>query len=70
MSTMTENLNLQRALLRSLDNRGGVEILDNTRVSKIEKDTENGGWPIVHTSQGGALRARLLVCFYMSGVPC
>ncbi|EJD07319.1 ubiquinone biosynthesis hydrox [Fomitiporia mediterranea MF3/22] len=61
MATMTENLNLQRALIQSLDDVGGVEIIDNTKVSNIEKDTENAGWPIVRTSNGEALRARLLV---------
>ncbi|KAH8116514.1 ubiquinone biosynthesis hydrox [Phellopilus nigrolimitatus] len=61
MSHMTENLNLQRALLRSLDSSGAVEIIDNTKVSGIVKDTERGGWPLVHTSNGMILRARLLV---------
>ncbi|KAL5537174.1 COQ6 [Sanghuangporus sanghuang] len=61
MTTMTENLNLQRALIRTLDNTSGVNIVDNTKVSSIVKDTENGGWPIVHTSSGGTFRARLLV---------
>ncbi|THH08534.1 hypothetical protein EW145_g2651 [Phellinidium pouzarii] len=61
MATMTENLNLQRALLRSLDASGVAEIIDNTKVSRIEKDTRNGGWPLVHTSNGEVLRARLLV---------
>lgn len=61
MATMTENLNLQRALLRSLADLGGVNVLDNTKVSKIEKEEGEGGWPIVHTSDGRQIRARLLV---------
>lgn len=58
---MTENLNLQRALLRNLDNLNAIQIRDNTKVSKIVKDAEQGGWPLIHTSTGGTLRARLLV---------
>lgn len=69
MSTMTENLNLQRALLGSLDSRGGVELIDNTKVSSIENDNGNGDWPIVHTSNGGALRARLLVSSFIYQPP-
>ena len=61
MTTMTENLNLQRALLRRLRSLGGVDVLDNTRVSRIEKEVEGGGWPIVHTSDGRQIRTRLLV---------
>ena len=61
LTSMAENLNLQRALMRNLDKIGGVELLDNTKVSSIQKDSENGGWPIVHMSNGSALRARLLV---------
>ena len=61
MATMTENLNLQRALIRTLDNLGGIDIIDNTKVSSIGKSTENGGWPLVHTSAGRTFRARLLV---------
>ena len=61
MATMTENLNLQRALLRSLDSYGSVRIRDNTKVNSIEKDTEQGGWPLIRTSSGETLRARLLV---------
>ncbi|KAI5120265.1 hypothetical protein M0805_004601 [Coniferiporia weirii] len=61
MATMAENLNLQRALLRSLETSGAVEIMDKTKVDSIESDVERGGWPLVHTSNGGILRARLLV---------
>lgn len=61
IATMTENLNLQRALLQSLGNLGGVDILDNTKVSRIEKEADDGGWPIVHTSDGRKIRTRLLV---------
>lgn len=61
MARLTENLNLQRALLRSLADRP-VTLLDNTKVNAIERDErEKGGWPLVHTSDGLILRARLLV---------
>jgi hypothetical protein len=63
MARLTENLNLQRALLQSLADRP-VTILDNTKVSAIERDdSAQGGWPLVHTSNGSVLRARLLVRF-------
>ncbi|KIL69434.1 hypothetical protein M378DRAFT_190562 [Amanita muscaria Koide BX008] len=62
MARLTENLNLQRALLRHLKHNGGIEMLDNTRVDSIERDTaENGGWPLVHLNNNRTLRARLLV---------
>ena len=70
LTTIAENLNLQRALIRSLDSIGGVEILDNIKVSSIQKDSENGGWPIVHTSNGSVLRARLLVSCIASPETC
>lgn len=61
MATMTENLNLQRALLQCLDKFHAVQIYDNTKVSAIEKESSRGGWPLIHTSTGVTLRARLLV---------
>lgn len=63
MATLTENLNVQRGLLRSLTLRPGVEVADNVKVNAIEKEErEGGGWPIVRLSNGRTLRARLLVC--------
>ncbi|KPV74384.1 uncharacterized protein RHOBADRAFT_5484, partial [Rhodotorula graminis WP1] len=75
MSTMLENLNLQRAALRRIDecvrDRGvRVELLDGRRVEGIERG--EGGWPVVSVGGqkgavgggGGAgrrLRARLLI---------
>jgi len=59
---MTENLNIQRALLRHLDQYPGVELMDKTKVEAIEADTpEAGEWPVVTVSNGRTLRARLLV---------
>lgn len=70
MSTMLENLNLQRAALRRIDEcvreRGArVELLEGKRVEGIDKG--EGGWPVVtvrgkgETGAGRKLRARLLV---------
>jgi ubiquinone biosynthesis monooxygenase Coq6 len=67
MARMTENLNIQRALLRSLSHRPHVELADNVKVADIVRDDSagesgvGGGWPIVHLSNGRSLRARLLV---------
>jgi ubiquinone biosynthesis monooxygenase Coq6 len=62
MAQMTENLNIQRALLRSLSSRPQVELADNVKVMTIQQDSaEAGGWPVVHLSNGRSLRARLLV---------
>lgn len=67
MATLVENLNLQRALLKSLRHeqaRGDVEIMDGVKVLGIAEG--EGGWPVVTVSgKDGAparqLRARLLV---------
>jgi ubiquinone biosynthesis monooxygenase Coq6 len=70
MSTMVENLNLQRAALRRIDecarDRPGnkrIELLDGNRVDAIERG--EGGWPVLNLrSKSGRtrrLRARLLV---------
>lgn len=50
MARLTENLNLQRALLRRLDNLSSptFTILDKTKVSSIVPDTERSTWPVVH----------------------
>lgn len=62
MARLTENLNLQRALLRHLRRDGGIELLDKTKVSSIVRDTEEkGGWPLVNLDSARTLRARLLV---------
>ncbi|EPQ56623.1 ubiquinone biosynthesis hydrox [Gloeophyllum trabeum ATCC 11539] len=62
MARMTENLNLQRALLRHLSSVSEVQLLDKTKVSSIiREDREGGGWPLVHLSDGRVLRARLLI---------
>ncbi len=69
LGQLTENLNLQRSLLLNLDRHQDVDILDNTTVSTIESEAQvddsiGGGWPILHTSTGRKLRARLLVRTY------
>ncbi|CCM01594.1 uncharacterized protein FIBRA_03654 [Fibroporia radiculosa] len=63
MARLTENLNLQRALLHSLANRPSIELVDKVRVQSIQQDErEHGGrWPLVYLSDGRAIRARLLV---------
>ncbi|CDO72085.1 hypothetical protein BN946_scf184962.g28 [Trametes cinnabarina] len=63
MSTMTENLNLQRALLRRLHDTSAVEIADKVKVQSIQREEREGGggWPLVHLSDGRVLRTRLLV---------
>jgi ubiquinone biosynthesis monooxygenase Coq6 len=62
MSLMTENINLQSALLHHLSGIQDIEILDKTKVVSIEKDHREGGhWPTVHLSDGRMLRTRLLV---------
>lgn len=63
MARLTENLNLQRALLRHLDLMPGVQVFDKVKVSSIEQERREGGrgWPLVHLSDGRTLRTRLLV---------
>ncbi len=58
---MTENLNLQRALLHRLSSTPTVELVGNVKVQSIAQESENGGWPLVHLSDGRTIRARLLV---------
>ncbi|KAJ7224348.1 ubiquinone biosynthesis hydrox [Mycena pura] len=60
MARMTENLNLQRGLLRHLSDVPQVQILDKTKVQLIGH-AEAGGWPLVHLDSGRVLRSRLLV---------
>lgn len=62
MARLTENLNLQRALLRHLDLSPEVQLFDKVKVSSIQQEErEGGGWPLVHLSDGRILRTRLLV---------
>lgn len=64
MSYMVENRNLQRAALRSMeDTRADLDVFDNHKVVRIERD--DGGWPIAHLVNAAgyetSIRARLLV---------
>ncbi|KZV66285.1 ubiquinone biosynthesis hydrox [Peniophora sp. CONT] len=61
MARMTENLNLQRAALRHLDEHPFIRILDKTKVETISNDEDGGDWPLVHLSSGQVLRTRLLI---------
>lgn len=62
LSRLTENLNLQRGLLRHLSQYPEVQLLDKVKVQSIvREDREENAWPIVHLSNGQAIRARLLV---------
>ncbi|KAJ6518714.1 ubiquinone biosynthesis hydrox [Mycena sanguinolenta] len=61
MARMTENLNLQRGLLRHLKGTPEVQILDKSKVQTIEHGEGSGDWPLVHLDNGGILRSRLLV---------
>ncbi|KAJ7115878.1 ubiquinone biosynthesis hydrox [Mycena epipterygia] len=61
MARMTENLNLQRGLLRNLHGIPEVSILDKTKVQTIDQAECPGGWPLVHLDNGRVLRSRLLV---------
>lgn len=65
---MTENFNLQQALLRRLDElndqKSGVSLFENTRVTGISREGVSGvpeTWPIVELDNGDKLGARLLV---------
>ncbi|KAF7317987.1 Ubiquinone biosynthesis monooxygenase COQ6, mitochondrial [Mycena kentingensis (nom. inval.)] len=60
MARMTENLNLQRGLLRHLGTVPEVHLLDKTKVQSIARG-ENAGWPLVQLDNGRVLRSRLLV---------
>ncbi|KAJ7733227.1 ubiquinone biosynthesis hydrox [Mycena maculata] len=60
MARMTENLNLQRGLLRHLANIPQVQILDKSRVQSIDL-AEGSSWPLVRLDNGRVLRSRLLV---------
>nr|GAT46718.1 predicted protein [Mycena chlorophos] len=60
MARMTENFNLQRALLRHLSATQHVRVFDKTKVQSIGHG-EAVGWPLVHLDDGRVLRSRLLV---------
>jgi ubiquinone biosynthesis monooxygenase Coq6 len=67
MARLTENLNLQRALLRRINGASSKENLtlyDGTKVTSISSETGSmvgGGWPILQLSNSQTIRARLLV---------
>ncbi|KXN86618.1 Ubiquinone biosynthesis monooxygenase COQ6 [Leucoagaricus sp. SymC.cos] len=62
MAYITENLNLQRGLLNLLDKAPGVDLIHQTKVTSINRESEgHGAWPIVNLDNGRRLRARLLV---------
>ncbi|KAI0339515.1 ubiquinone biosynthesis hydrox [Trametopsis cervina] len=62
IARLTENLNLQRGLLRHLAQYPELELASNVKVQSIVKEErQGGGWPLIHLSDGRVLRARLLV---------
>ncbi|KAI5466241.1 hypothetical protein BGZ63DRAFT_347725 [Mariannaea sp. PMI_226] len=63
---MIENLNLTSGLLKRLEELGGVDVFDKTKVENIElgEETEDADlreWPVVELSSGQTLAARLLI---------
>ncbi|KAK7060902.1 putative ubiquinone biosynthesis monooxygenase [Paramarasmius palmivorus] len=60
MARLTENLNLQRGLLRYLQNTSNIHILDKTKVQTIDSEGP-GTWPLVQLDNSRVLKARLLV---------
>ncbi|KIP02996.1 hypothetical protein PHLGIDRAFT_111423 [Phlebiopsis gigantea 11061_1 CR5-6] len=62
ISRLTENLNLQRGLLRHIGQFPEVQLLHKVKVQNIVRDDcEGNAWPLVHLSDGTVIRARLLV---------
>lgn len=62
LSRLTENLNLQRALLHRIACLPSIEIMDKVKVQSIVQDNQDGSdWPLVHLSDGRVIRTRLLV---------
>lgn len=68
MARLTENLNLQRALLHQIDtvsSADNLSLYDGTKVTSISSGraatTDGGGWPILQLSNSKTIRARLLV---------
>jgi len=67
MATLIENFNVQRALLRHLNEIPAIKILQRTRVLSIKPDEgRQGPWPLVQLDNDTMIRARLLVCPYQS----
>lgn len=58
MSQLTENLNLQRGLLRHLSTFPNIRVQHKSKVTSIE---ESNGWPLVNLDNGASVRTRLLV---------
>lgn len=67
MSRLTENLNLQRGLLQSLDEIPSLDLIHKTKVTSISREAEgHGAWPVVELDNGRRLRTRLLVTSFTS----
>ncbi|KAF9266858.1 ubiquinone biosynthesis hydrox [Marasmius fiardii PR-910] len=60
IARLTENLNLQRGLLRFLRKSQAVHLVDKTKVDSITSSGP-GTWPSVHLDNNKTLKARLLV---------
>lgn len=63
---MTENLNLTSALLKRIEELGGIDIFECTKVEgiKLGEETEEvdlRSWPVIQLSSGQQLGARLLI---------
>ncbi|KAH6898540.1 hypothetical protein B0T10DRAFT_112569 [Thelonectria olida] len=63
---MIENLNITSGLMKRLEELGGVDVFDKTKVENIDlgKETEEldlSEWPVVELSGGQTLAARLLI---------
>jgi ubiquinone biosynthesis monooxygenase Coq6 len=66
MAYMTENMNLTSGLLKRLEELGGVDVFDKSKVENIglgeeSEELDLRDWPVVHLSGGQSLTARLLV---------
>ena len=71
MARLTENLNLQRALLRHIGGNPATQLFDKIKVHSISREElDSGGWPLVHLSDGRVLRARLLVSSRLLHLMC
>lgn len=75
MARLVENVNLQRAFLRRIDELSSerIRLFDNVKVDTIVREeatmTSVGGWPVVVLSNGQRIRARLLVIFLRATLP-
>ena len=54
----TENLNLQCAFLRHLEELQGIHVLQKVKVESIQPEVGGNRWPLVHLSDGTTIRAR------------